>query len=129
MSEGTAMDTIQIMVIIAGAFFLIFLFGFWLRRSGKPYHVVIFNLHKLIALAVLVFLAFTVYRQYQNTALILMESAAAAITGLLFVATIIAGGLISIDKPMPSAIKMIHKLFPFLTVLSAFFALYLLLIK
>lgn len=123
------MDTIQVMVIVAGAFFLIFLFGFWLRRSGKPYRFVKINIHKWIALATVVFLALTVYRQNQAAALDLAEIVVSIATGLLFIATIITGGLVSIDKPMPSAIKIIHKLFPYLTVLSTIFTLYLLLIK
>lgn len=33
------------------AFFFTVASGFWLSRLGKPYHAVLFNLHKLIALA------------------------------------------------------------------------------
>ena len=35
-------------------FILTLVFGFWLSRSGKPYHTLIFNVHKLIALAAVV---------------------------------------------------------------------------
>ena len=114
--------------ISAGLFFLfIFLFGFWLKRAGKPYNAILFNIHKLVGLGALVFLGITINRINQATPLSALEMTACAVTGLLFICTIVSGGLVSIDKPMPSAITMMHKLFPYLTVLSTAATLYLVL--
>jgi hypothetical protein len=122
------MDTIQLRVIGAGLFFLfIFLSGFWLSRSGKPYSAIIFNIHKLIGLAAGVFLVMTVYQIHQVAPLGPVEITAIVVTVLFFVGTVTAGGLLSIDKPMPAAISMMHKLFPYLTALSTAVTLYLLL--
>jgi hypothetical protein len=46
---------------------------------------------------------------------------------LFFLSTIVSGGLVSIDKPMPAPISIMHKLFPYLTVLSTAVTLYLVL--
>jgi hypothetical protein len=122
------MGTTQLRVVGAGLFFLfIFLSGFWLSQSGKPYSAIIFNIHKLIGLAAGVFLAITVYQIHQVAPLGPVEIAAVVVTVLFFAGTVAAGGLLSIDKPMPSAISMMHKLFPYITVLSTAVTLYLLL--
>lgn len=118
----------QLRVIGAGlSFVLIFLLGFWLSRSGKPYSPIIFNLHKLIGLAALVLLAVTVYRVNQVAPLSTAGWIAAAVTGLLFIATIVSGGLVSLDQPMPAFVSLMHKAFPYFTVLSTAVTLYLLL--
>jgi uncharacterized membrane protein len=122
------MSANQLRVVGSGLFFLfIFLSGFWLSRSGKPYSAIIFNIHKSIGLAALVFLVVTIYRINQVAALSAIELIAGVITVLLFLSTTISGGLVSIEKPMPAAISMMHKLFPYLTVLSTAVTLYLVL--
>jgi heme A synthase len=107
-------------------FLLIFLSGFWLRHSGKPYGVVQFNLHKLIGLAAGIFLAVTVYRVHQRSPLGPAELAVVAVTVLLFVTNVIAGGLLSLTRPVPVALAAIHRIFPYLTVSSAALTLLLL---
>ena len=43
------MNPAQIKIAVAGLLFLvIFLSGFWLDHSGKPYGLLVFTLHKLI---------------------------------------------------------------------------------
>ncbi len=123
------MSGIQLRVVSAGLFFLfVFLSGFWLRRSGKPYNGIILTIHKLISLAAVVLLATTIYQINQATALSAIELSASVVTGLLFLGAIITGGLLSTDKPMPTAIQRLHQITPYLTVLSAAATLYLLLI-
>jgi hypothetical protein len=57
------MTTGQLQVAGAGLFSLfLFLSGFWLSRSGKPYNGIIFNIHKLIALTAVVLFVITLYR-------------------------------------------------------------------
>ena len=122
------MSTNQVRVAGTGLFFLfIFLSGFWLSRSGKPYSAIIFNIHKLIGLAASVFLVITIYHINQVAALSAIELIAGVVTGLFFLSTGISGGFVSIDRPMPAAISMMHKLFPYLTVLSTAATLYLVL--
>ena len=122
------MSTTQLRVVGAGLFFLlIFLSGFWLSRSGKPYSAIIFNIHKLIGLAAGVFLVMTVYQIHQVAPLGLVKIVAIVVTVLFFAGTVTAGGLLSIDKPMSASVVILHKITPYLTVLSTAATLYLLL--
>lgn len=122
------MDAFQLRFLSAGLFFLwIVPSGLWLKHSGKPYGVLLFNLHKLIGLGVLVFLAINVYRLSQSAPLSAAELIACVVAGLFFVATIISGGLVSIDTTMPAFLRMTHKILPYVTVLLTIASLYVLL--
>ena len=118
------------------SFLLILLSAFWLSRSGKPYSAIVFNIHRSIGLAAGVFLIMTVYKTHQLAPLSPVEITAIVITVLIFVGTVAAGGLVSVDaagglesinQPIRAAIPMVHKLLPYLAVLSTAATLYLLL--
>jgi hypothetical protein len=129
----------QSKVIITGLFFIfIFLFGFWLSRSGKPYNSLIFNLHKLIGLAMGVFLIVTVYRVHKTGPFTPIEILALVVTVLVFIILVVAGGLLSIEatgdlknasQSTLSIISLVHKILPYLAVLSTEGTLYLLLFR
>ena len=113
--------------ILAGIFFLVILAsGYWLSRSGKPYSPFPFNVHKLIALGAAVFLIWTLFQRNQVAALGTSAWIAVVVSGFLFLGTGVAGGLVSIDKPMPAVVQRIHQIAPYLTVLSTAGTLYLL---
>jgi len=105
-------------------FIFIFLSGFRLSRSGKPYNPILLNAHKLVSLAVAVFLAIAVARSSQAASLGATELAIIAL--VLFAITMISGGLLSTTRPMPAAIRTVHRLAPYLAALSTALALYLL---
>jgi hypothetical protein len=67
------------------------------------------------------------YQIHQAAPLGAIELLIGVFTGLLFLGTIISGGLLSMDKQMPAAILTMHRITPFLTVLSTAAALYFLL--
>jgi hypothetical protein len=120
----------QLRVIVTGlAFIAIFIFGFWLSRSGKPYNGLIFNAHKLVALGMLVFLGLTISKVSQITPLTPTQIALIAATGLCFLAVMATGGMISAAKTTPVMVRWLHQILPYLTVLSTAAALYLLLFK
>ena len=73
------------------------------------------------------FLIVTVYRIYQAGTLTPAQIAMIVVTVVLFVATVAAGGLLSVNKPTPLVVSFVHKLAPYLTVLSTGSTLYLLL--
>ena len=117
----------QTRIVGTGLFYLfIFISGFWLSRSGKPYNGIVLTIHKLISLAAVVFLAITIHRINQVAQLSAIELTAGVVTGLFFLGTIITGGLLSVDKPMPVVVLRMHQITPFLTVLSTAATLYLL---
>jgi hypothetical protein len=104
----------------------IFLSGFWLNRSGKPYNEIIFNVHKLIALGAVVLFVITLYRTNQVAALSTIELLAGVVTGLFVLGLFVTGALLSIDKPMPAVVLKLHHIIPYLAVLSTAITLYLL---
>jgi len=122
------MSAIQSRAVDAGLLFLfIFLSGYWLSHSGKPLNAIILTIHKLISLAAVVLLVITIYQANQVAHLGALELTAAVVTGLLFLGTIVTGGLLSTGKPMPAAILKMHQITPFLAALSTTVTLYLLL--
>lgn len=133
------MSIIQTKILSIVLFFaFIFLSGFWLSRSGKPYSILIFTIHKLIGLAAGVFLIVTVYRTYQVALFNTIQITVLVVTVLIFVGLVAAGGLLSIEaegglsdtsQSMLAAISMIHKTFPYFAVLSTAATLYLILIR
>ena len=112
---------IGIGVLFVGIFF----FGFWLSRTGKPYNGLLFNLHKLIALGTLIFLGVLVYRANQAAPLGGLVWTVGILSGLLFLGTMITGGLLDIDKPLPAALATVHHITPYLAVLATVLTLFL----
>jgi cytochrome b561 len=122
------MNIFQLRFVNIGLFFLlIFSSGYWLHHSSKPYGAILFNAHKLIGFGLFVLLVIRVYQMNRTTPLSTPELIACVVAGLFFLATIVFGGLVSVDKSWPTVISLAHKLLPYLTLLSTGFSLYLLL--
>lgn len=120
------MNATQIKVLSTGLLFvLIFVSGFWLSHLEKPYKLIPFTIHKLIGLAAVIFLFSLIKQIHQSTPLTGIEIFAIVVTTLLFVGTVVAGGLASIDKPMLAVFARLHRLLPYLTVVSTSGTLYL----
>jgi hypothetical protein len=118
------MNALTSKIIATGALFIfVFLSGLWLSNSGRPINTMILTIHKLIALGTLIFIGVTIYQVNQIVPLSTAAIVATFITGILFVATIIAGGLLSLAKPV-SAMSIVHKIGPFLTVASTIVTIY-----
>jgi hypothetical protein len=114
--------------IIVGLFFVfVFLSGIWLSKTGRPLNVAISTLHKLISLALGVFLLLTVYRQNQLTPLVAVEWTAIVVNGFCFLGMVASGGFLTSDKQMPAAVLRVHQVLPALAVVSTATTLYLLL--
>ncbi len=122
------MNILQLRFVNAGIIFLlIFASGYWLHHSGKPYGALLFNVHKLIGFGLFVFLIVSLYRLNRAAPLSAGEWIACLAAGLIFLATIVFGGLVSIDKPLPAFVSQLHKLLPYFTVLFTAASIYLLL--
>ena len=89
--------------VIPGVLFILTLvFGFWLSRSGKPYNGLLFNIHKLIALAAVIVTAmqtFSVLKivEAQPTLIALL-----IVIGLCAVAIFVTGALMSANRARPT---------------------------
>lgn len=115
----------KITILLAGlCFILIFLTGLWVRSDGKPYNTVILTIHKLISLAAGIALGITLYRLNQAAGLSSAALTAVVVTGVLFVLTVLSGGIWSIEKELPTVVLRLHQVSPFLTALSTGVMLY-----
>jgi hypothetical protein len=113
--------------LITAIFYLvIFVFGFFLTFAGTPYNTVVITIHKLtsIVLFIVLYRFYSSLRSASNVGPLVTVSS--VITALLFICTVITGGLVSMDKEFPEIILMVHRIAPFLTVFSTFVSLYLL---
>lgn len=87
------MNLLQARIVIPGILFLlIFLSGYWLSSTGKPFGTLLLTFHKLVALGVLAFVVITAYRVHHDTGLNASALVASVVTVILFVTTIITGG-------------------------------------
>ncbi len=122
------MNTTATKLILAGLLFLFALLsGVWVGHSGKPINVVIFTIHKLIALTTVIVIAMSVYNLYKALDLrTFIELAVIVSTGLLFLALFITGALLSRNSPLPAAILRIHQVAPMLALVSSTITIYLL---
>jgi hypothetical protein len=107
-------------------FLVIFLSGYRLSRSGKPYGTLLLTIHKLISVGALVYLAITVFKTESLSTSALMVSILAGLSFLLLVAS---GGVISAAKEPPAWVKLAHKVLPYLCILATAGALYLILVS
>ena len=126
------MNTNQLRIVGIGAGFIImFISGFWLNRTGKPYGTLIFTIHKAIGLGMGILLFIMVKQANQTTSFSPLVMIAVVVTVLIFLATVTTGSLLSIpvSKPMPEIVSTLNKIFPYITVLSTGVTLYLLLTR
>jgi hypothetical protein len=125
-------------LLYTGLFFiLIILTGFWVSRAGKPYKVGIFTIHKLIGVALGVFLIVTVSRIHKTFPLSAFEISVLAVTILVFAGLVATGALLSIEAEgglnktshsLLNTILLVHRIVPYLAVFFTAASLYLLLI-
>jgi len=113
--------------VIAGiSLVLVIVSGLWLSRTGRPLNTLLLTIHKLIAVAGVVFLVVMLYRLNQTAPLSPVEIRLSVVTILLFFALIVTGGLLSTGKVWPGIVLRIHQVVPTLVILSTAANLYLL---
>jgi lipopolysaccharide export LptBFGC system permease protein LptF len=126
-SRGAEMGTDLSQFVGAGLFFVaIFLSGYWLSRSGKPYNVLVLTIHKMIAVAASVLLAVIMIQSNRRANLSTIELVAGVIAGLSFLSLVVTGGLLSSEGQIPAVVSRVHKIASYLTLISIAVSLYLL---
>jgi len=98
--------------------------GLWLSRTGKPLNIVIFTVHKLIALATVIFTGMAIYNLIKNTQIQFLIAALIVVVALCVLALFVTGALMSRDKPLNDNLLTVHKVAPFLVVISIVVTLY-----
>ncbi len=121
------MNIISTYIAAGIAFILTLAFGVWLSRMGKPYNGVIFNIHKLCALAAVILTAVPIYRALAGpgdppTLAILLIILVAACVVVLFA----SGALMSLDKWSYKSLLILHQVGPAAAVIAVALAVYLL---
>jgi hypothetical protein len=106
-------------------FVLIFVSGFWLVSSGKPYSAVLLAVHKLMSVGLVVLMVVTILNINRQNPLAPEVFILSLSAGLFFLAAIISGGLLSMDKTMPSFVLLLHRITPFITILAVTVVFYL----
>ena len=113
--------------IILGLLLLfVLLTGYWLNHLGSPYHVLLVTLHKLIGLGTGIYLGLNLYWTSRITSFSPIQIAMIAITVLCFAVNVATGSLLSTNKPMPKAVSLINKFFPYLALVGTVGMIYML---
>jgi len=112
---------------------LLFIFtivtGIWLSNSGKPLNTLIFNIHKLIALASVIFIAILIRNLLKNVEINNVILTLIIVTGLFVLTLFISGALLSLGKPVNNIILTIHSVTPIPTVITIAMTIYLILVN
>ena len=106
-------------------FILTLAFGIWLSRSGRPLNILVFTIHKLIALGGVIFAGLAVYNWLKQVEPQGVVIAMIAILGASIIALFISGAFLSRDKPVNKALLIMHGIMPVLAALSAIYLIYL----
>lgn len=99
-------------------FVIIIASGIWLSKAPRPLNGIVLAVHKLVTVAVLVFLAVTCYQMNAAVALSQPDLAVVAATVLFFLGAIASGGFLSTESPMPPVVLIVHRVTAVATVLS-----------
>ena len=99
--------------------------GFWLSNSGKPLNTVIFTVHKLIALAAVIFTNIAIYSLIKNVEIQSLIVTLIVIVVVCILVSFLTGALLSLDIPKNNILLIIHKTAPLLAVISLAVTIYL----
>jgi len=120
------MDTIIKFTIPIIAFLVILVFGFWLSHSGKPYNVVLFNIHKLIALGAVIITVVQLSKVLKTADSLALVTILLILAGLCVVALFATGALMSLGKLDFMLTLTIHRIAPVMLTIAMALVVYLL---
>jgi hypothetical protein len=109
-------------IIPVGLFILTLLFGFWLSHTEKPYNVILFNFHKLLALGSVVLACIQSYKTLHALSWLLIILL--AVIALCIIALFISGAFMSAEKLDYNLMLTIHRMASALLVLCCLLVLY-----
>lgn len=106
-------------ITAAVLFVLIIASGFWVTKLGRPLHTGPMAVHKLAAIACLVFMIIIIRSMAKGAALDPLTVAFIVLTFAFFAVMIATGGMLSFEKTWPGFIKLTHKIVPYLTLAAS----------
>ena len=101
-------------------------FGFWLSRVGKPYNGLLFNVHKLVALASVILGGLAVYQALKVMHVAALIVLLLVLAALSVIALFVSGALMSAGKGEYSVMKLVHNISPFILLIAVGTTVYLL---
>jgi chromate transport protein ChrA len=104
------MDMLSKFILPGILFLLTLVFGFWLSHLGKPYHSILFNVHKLIALGTVVVAVIQLSQMLKNADARVLIIALLVVAALCVVALFISGALMSMGKLDYALTLTIHRI-------------------
>lgn len=111
------MTIIPLLLVPLILFSITIVFGFWVRKVGKPYNPLLFNIHKLIALAGVVLGALRVKSIFQLDDLLDWMPAILAAAGISVVMSFATGAVMSINENEPGIALFFHRAGPVIIIL------------
>jgi hypothetical protein len=103
------MPTLSRFAIPAVVFLLTLAFGFWLSRAGRPYNGLLFNAHKLVALAAVVITVVQLIQMFRGADLPGLLIAVLVLAALCIAALFASGALMSAGKLGYARLHTIHR--------------------
>lgn len=97
--------------IVPGILFLVIIgVGFWVSKLGKPYHGLLFNIHKLIALGAAILTGIRIFRldPWETFPVLAILLIALALGGVI--AIFATGAVMSIQDQVKRTPKLIHQI-------------------
>lgn len=83
--------------------------GFWLGKLGKPYSVLVFTIHKMVALAFVIFVGLTLFDLFKTTNPKVLLIVASIVLGMAVIALFATGAFMSMGKLPFGSINLVHK--------------------
>ena len=121
------MVIVEFKVIAAGMLLLLsIIFGIWLSNLGRPLNTFIFTIHKLLALATVIFAGIVIYNINKNLNFNAISITLIVFIIIFFIALFTTGILLSFEKAMPGIVLVLHKIFTILVVIFGIISIYLL---
>ena len=119
------MNILKIMLLPSALFLVLVGFGLWPGKTGKPYNNLLFNMHKLIALAAAILTGIRIFdldpfSTFPNLAILLIGLAFVGVLGMFA-----TGTLMSIKDEATETALVLHRIITGVIFLSFMFAIYL----
>ena len=104
---------------ISGTLFvLIIIMGFVTQGMGRPLNAIVFTVHKVMALAFVVYMVTNVIDCLKNAQTNALMWTMIVVSGLLVIALFATGAMLSFEKPAAKAIHILHAILPIPLVIS-----------
>ncbi len=123
------MSFIQKVVVLTLLYILTIMSGFWLSHFGKPLNQIIMTLHKLIALASVIYSVVIIRSLLKNIEFHSLYLFLFVLSGIFVIILFVSGALLSREDTSYHIFSIIHLVTPFLTLISAGFLFYYLFIN